>query len=1110
MKSENMYQSALIVFGVIATVLFALFFMREIYPEYKLYQNAYMALEEFRSTYTGKPAPEFKEGVKQILLLSKNFGPERIDRCISCHVALQYDHFSPTKIVKDKEGKPRFDQQGKAILERNEDYVWAKLEEKIADLRDPKKSEELKKGGKEDQLQANYAQAEHLEHLKSVKVDGYVYDMTKVLRAHPMIGNEIRPFQFHDMNEYGCTSCHSGNGRGLTTDKAHGAIYDGHYDEASTGPAPQFLEVDSENDPPFSKVFNHKPGEKLLFQTTPLLVGNLIQSSCAQCHRADPIAASLEEEKSLAYQHNSIPYYLLKNYEEGKYLYFSQACYACHRISDLARGGVGPELTEIGKSPPWYIKESVVWPQADLPTSTMPNMVIDHPELEDLTTFMLAQRNDQEILSVMQRKTSIKHWEEGAKKPWEEPLKPLELRDLDHAMMIYATEGCAACHRLQGFSSSVGFASENNQNQQNILEDRLWFRKLFPEEIPGSEIIAHIEKLGPELNKKIVDGVRKDQILEKIEKQNPKALESFYSNFAFALRAKNHHYAALAEKDPQHRDEYVKQRLAWQEQVRRVMKMFIQEYGLGRQIGPRLSWSGVFRSNQWLMEHFWNPGGHVPRSIMPVFSFDDSKFLSLSYMLEQLGKRNAKNIQQIWQLEGFSPALSYEMQCAQCHGNYRQGNGPVAVWIYPLPKNLHNATFLHNLTREQAIESITHGVKGTPMPPWGEVAIKGDHPVMSEEQIQQMTDWLFQIIPKAGSEDQDVIEKWKYSPEDVLKELRHEGGNLKGAFNFSSKNSSYLASTEKKPTDSNVGDVFDIKADPVLGPKKKAYYIKHTYYTPENIESGKELFLFNCAVCHGNEADGSGMRAGYMQEAKPRMLTNLDWLHTRDDMRLLRSIKFGVPGTAMTPWGDMTTTLQRLQLVIFIRSLSENKDQQDALKNGLYQSFDDAKWQIEKFRSLEYQTKKEGDGKLNQIQNLLDQENKLYLNIGNDLISALDYGESYRLYLQIVAFNHDRFTIEGNKLKMNEDPGKKVAELIDKIKVDVSRRLQEAEKTLEAAEAKLPSHQKQKALQSLQQEIKSYHDLNKKLDSLVKETAKMREQQKKLVQEYGEEQHGNQ
>ena len=36
--------------------------------------------------------------------------------------------------------------------------------------------------------------------------------------------------------------------------------------------------------------------------------------------------------------------------------------------------------------------------------------------------------------------------------------------------------------------------------------------------------------------------------------------------------------------------------------------MYIQEYGLGRLVGPRPNWSGVYRSDEWLMEHFRNPG----------------------------------------------------------------------------------------------------------------------------------------------------------------------------------------------------------------------------------------------------------------------------------------------------------------------------------------------------------------------------------------------------------------------------------------------------------------------------------------------------------------------
>jgi len=77
-----------------------------------------------------------------------------------------------------------------------------------------------------------------------------------------------------------------------------------------------------------------------------------------------------------------------------------------------------------------------------------------------------------------------------------------------------------------------------------------------------------------------------------------------------------------------------------------------------------------------------------------------------------------------------------------------------------------------------------------------------------------------------------------------------------------------------------------------------------------------------------------------MVDAKPRMLTNLNWLGTRDDLRLLRSIKFGVPGTSMTPWGDVTSGLQRIQLVMYIRSLSKEGILRETLSEALYKNYD--------------------------------------------------------------------------------------------------------------------------------------------------------------------------
>ena len=120
---------------------------------------------------------------------------------------------------------------------------------------------------------------------------------------------------------------------------------------------------------------------------------------------------------------------LTKDFQRGQQLFISQACYACHRIAGFSRGGVGPELTNEGFADPWFIKESIYCPQADLRTSTMPNMNLDHPELEDLTTFLVGQKGKPKSVSKVAIAFRLS-WEAGKKLPSEKPLPPSELHDL--------------------------------------------------------------------------------------------------------------------------------------------------------------------------------------------------------------------------------------------------------------------------------------------------------------------------------------------------------------------------------------------------------------------------------------------------------------------------------------------------------------------------------------------------------------------------------------------------------------------------------------------------------------------------------------------------------
>lgn len=933
------YQIALIGLGCVGAILLGLFFYREIYPEYLIYQNDYIALEEFRSGYTGKPPPEFEKGIKQIVIETNEAGKPIVDRCTSCHVATQLPHFSPTKIKENADGR-------KEIIP-NDDYVWAKLDATIQQLRDPEVIKRLKSEGKQAEVNVRLNQAATYEGLKTAKVGDYVYDVTKVLSMHPLIGKETRPFEFHPLDEYGCTLCHNGNGNGLVTDRAHGPVYDHFYETEYQGKFPKFTEPDPLNDPPFAKMFNYKPGARLIFQTQPIMIGSLTQAKCVECHAPTPIGdlASASELKN-KFSEMDI---LLAGYSQGRQLFITQGCYACHKIAGFSRGGVGPELTKSNTIYPWYMKEKLMWPQFDLATSTMPEMKLDQTIIHDLMTFLLGQKGQNNAISITDYQKFVQAWESGKKLPFEEPLPAAKIHDLSYSMSVFATEGCASCHRLKGFESDVGFQIEKEKpSYEALYREKQWFKNLFPEEIFGSTIVEVIEKHAKEIDQKIAPDVRHGSLLEEIEKNAPGTIASFYSNFEYAMRAKNEQLKnSKKELD------------LWKERVRQLLLIYVQEYGLGRLICPRPNWSGIYRTDEWLMEHFKAPTAHTPNSIMPVFPFDDTKFYALTYMLDVLGKKNRNEVHEIWNHFGFNPEIAFQIHCSQCHGPYLQGNGPVAQWIYPIPKNLSNSDFLRNLTKERVMYAIHHGVKGTPMPPWGEAAVDKPTadgiPELTEEQIKVMADWLFSSLPGGSFQNQIEVPKWQYSAEDVIQDLKNEGNQLQKSsheLSYLPNGGSFLAALIPiaNGKEQTVQDIFNSVPAPSGSPDKDHYFIKRDYYTSQNIAAGKAFFDLNCATCHGKEADGASIRAEAMQEAKPRMLINLDWLNTQDDLYLLRTIKYGVPGTAMTPWGDQTSSLQRLQLVIYIHSLSEEEEMRKRLFSALYQTFDAAVWQLERQR----------------------------------------------------------------------------------------------------------------------------------------------------------------
>jgi putative heme-binding domain-containing protein len=81
-------------------------------------------------------------------------------------------------------------------------------------------------------------------------------------------------------------------------------------------------------------------------------------------------------------------------------------------------------------------------------------------------------------------------------------------------------------------------------------------------------------------------------------------------------------------------------------------------------------------------------------------------------------------------------------------------------------------------------------------------------------------------------------------------------------------------------------------------------------YTPGDVEEGEQLFIENCAICHGPEGD-----------AVPRVnLASGKFRHGSSDEELSQTIKNGIPGTAMPP-GNFHEH-QLTALIAYLRSMN--------------------------------------------------------------------------------------------------------------------------------------------------------------------------------------------
>ena len=92
------------------------------------------------------------------------------------------------------------------------------------------------------------------------------------------------------------------------------------------------------------------------------------------------------------------------------------------------------------------------------------------------------------------------------------------------------------------------------------------------------------------------------------------------------------------------------------------------------------------------------------------------------------------------------------------------------------------------------------------------------------------------------------------------------------------------------------------------------------------LSKGKQVFLTDCATCHGKQGNGQGPAAATMNP-KPRNFTNAEWQASVTDDHIRKTIEGGGGAVGlsptMPPWGSLLSSEQIDNVIKYIRSLKK-------------------------------------------------------------------------------------------------------------------------------------------------------------------------------------------
>jgi mono/diheme cytochrome c family protein len=148
------------------------------------------------------------------------------------------------------------------------------------------------------------------------------------------------------------------------------------------------------------------------------------------------------------------------------------------------------------------------------------------------------------------------------------------------------------------------------------------------------------------------------------------------------------------------------------------------------QIGPDLSYMAFMRQKVYIRNFLHRPGIEIPGAIMPRIPMDQREEEGLLLVLLQKERSH---------FHKGTPKNAYMMLCQRCHAAQGDGFGIIEPNLATFPRAFrNNALFFKSIPDSRITASLTRGIPGTSMPPYGEL--------LGPEIIHSLVDVLFQVF----------------------------------------------------------------------------------------------------------------------------------------------------------------------------------------------------------------------------------------------------------------------------------------------------------------------------------------------------------------------------